>query len=139
MARWTDGRSANRPERSTGDRVVGGGSDFATLRNRRQAHHRATALGDIDRHFHVDVKETKAEEGMEVVRKLLRRRAVVEVRDCPRSCQDGDRSGEAQLKPARYSAGSYHVRQIGVFRLSVGSQFSSAYEIARSNCRGCRR
>jgi hypothetical protein len=23
-------------------------------------------LGDIDRHFHVDVKETEAEEGMEV-------------------------------------------------------------------------
>jgi hypothetical protein len=39
-------------------------------------------LGGIDSHFHVDVKETKAEEGTEVVRSP-RRRAVVQVRYCP--------------------------------------------------------
>jgi hypothetical protein len=55
------------------------------LRSGVDANQARDVLGDIDRHFHVDVKETKAEEGMEVVRKLLRRRAVVEVRDCPRS------------------------------------------------------
>ncbi len=46
--------------------------------------HASDVLVDIDRHFHVDVKETETEERAKVVRKP-RIRGVVQIRYCPGS------------------------------------------------------
>jgi hypothetical protein len=80
-------------------------------------------LGGIDRHFHVDVKETQPEKGMEVVRE--RRRAVVEVRYGPGSCQYGDRSAEEQLKPAGDKLRQPEARATGSVGLSAGTSSGS--------------
>jgi hypothetical protein len=69
-----------------------GGADSVAGANRKgdlrpgvNPNQRSYALGCIDRHFYVNVKESKAEEGTEVVRKSPQSRAVFEVWYCPGS------------------------------------------------------
>src|SRR5215510_1383867 len=103
------------------DGVAGANRD-GDLRPGRDHNLGRDVLVVIDRHFHVDVKETEAEEGAEVVWKP-RMRAVVQVRYRPGSGEYGDRcAAVAQLKAAGFQRKEPEARGDELWRLLGGKK-----------------